>query len=94
MQALCIPIKGAVSGVLPVRYYCKVKLIDWRRADDPFVEHYKWSKDCEFLKVCYVPESKDISVNRSNPFFGAQRVIKASAPPPPTSSLDHRSRLR
>ena len=47
-------------------FACKLLLCDWRRSDDPFVEHYKWSKDCEFLKVCYVPESKEVSLNRSN----------------------------
>jgi hypothetical protein len=50
-------------------FACKVLLCDWKRSDDPFAEHYKWSNDCEFLKVCYVPEKQAVSLNQSKPVF-------------------------
>ena len=44
-------------------FACDVLLCDWKRSDDPFEEHYKWSQDCEFLKVCYIPDKKQVSLN-------------------------------
>jgi hypothetical protein len=44
-------------------FACHVLLCDWKRSEDPFEEHYKWSKDCEFLKVCYAPDTKQVFPN-------------------------------
>ncbi len=40
-------------------YECKVRLNDWQPYDRPFSEHYKWAKDCPFLKTCYMPDSAE-----------------------------------
>jgi hypothetical protein len=51
-------------------FSCKVLLCDWKKSDNPFEEHYRWSKNCEFLKVCHIPDIQDLSVNQSKPRFG------------------------
>ena len=35
-------------------FKCGILLRDWRPTDNPFKEHYLWSKNCEFLQTCFV----------------------------------------
>ena len=37
-------------------FSCNVVLCAWSPGDDPLLEHYRWSRDCEFLKLCYLPD--------------------------------------
>ena len=32
-------------------FACGATLREWERTDDPWTEHYKWSKTCVFLKM-------------------------------------------
>ena len=34
--------------------WCKVQLNNWHPSDKPLAEHYKFSKTCEFLRICYI----------------------------------------
>ena len=36
---------------------CQLLLKDWRPDDVPLQEHFKWNRNCEFLKTCYVNPS-------------------------------------
>ena len=47
-------------------FACGLNLNDWERADDPWVEHEKWSSNCIYLKIVGV-KPRDIP---SNIFIG------------------------
>ena len=36
--------------------WCKIHLGNWHPSDKPLAEHYKFSKNCEFLRICYISE--------------------------------------
>ena len=38
-----------------VCFACKRELKDWAPEDIPLQEHYRWSKECEYLRMVYVP---------------------------------------
>ena len=38
-----------------VCFACKREMKDWSPDDIPLHEHYKWSKECEYLRIVYVP---------------------------------------
>lgn len=39
-------------------FRCHVKLSAWDRDDDPMKEHFKWSNNCEYIKIIGVPQQK------------------------------------
>ena len=43
-------------------FRCHVKLSSWERDDDAIKEHYKWSPQCEYIKM--------VEVGSSAPSFG------------------------
>jgi len=49
-------------------FSCKTVLCAWAPSDDPWAEHYKWFKDCEFLKLSYLPEHHEVKLSESKVF--------------------------
>ena len=49
-----------------------VKLSAWERDDDAIKEHYKWSPQCEYIKMVGgpPPQSSGYKVGSSAPYFG------------------------
>ena len=53
-------------------FRCHVKLSSWERDDDAIKEHYKWSPQCENIKMMEAPppQSSEYKVGSSAPSFG------------------------
>ena len=49
-------------------FACSVILSEWERTDDPWVEHFKWSKNCSFLKMMGNDATIDIPSKGSTGF--------------------------
>lgn len=39
-------------------FRCLVKLSSWEREDDAIKEHFKWSPNCEYIKMIGAPKQK------------------------------------
>ena len=53
-------------------FRCHVKLSAWERDDDAIKEHYKWSPECEYIKMVGAPppQKPGFSFGSSAPSFG------------------------
>ena len=53
-------------------FRCHVKLSSWERDDDAIKEHYKWSPQCEYIKMVGAPppQSPGYKVGSNAPSFG------------------------
>ena len=40
-------------------FLCHVKLNAWERDDDAIKEHYKWSPQCEYIKMVGAPQKQN-----------------------------------
>lgn len=47
------------SGDKTVCFYCGVGMKDWEETDDPWVEHAKWSPNCDYLVLKMSDEMKN-----------------------------------
>lgn len=45
------------KGDLVYCFACGKQIKDWLIDDIPFAEHYRWSRDCEYLQLTYVPQN-------------------------------------
>lgn len=74
-----------------VCFSCDLKLYNWEKTDDPWIEHYKNSPDCLFLKlVGYKTEScepMDVIPN----FTSSSSITQFVSPP--AKSLEERNPL-
>ena len=43
-------------------FLCHVKLNAWERDDDAIQEHYKWSPQCEYIKMVGAPQKNRIHI--------------------------------
>ena len=41
-------------------FACNATLREWERTDDPWIEHYKWSNNCVFLKITGYEENLNV----------------------------------
>ena len=64
-------------------FRCHVKLSSWERDDDAIKEHYKWSSQCEYIKLVGAPppQSPRYKVGSSSPSFrgfgtGSSNMVK------------------
>ena len=39
-------------------FQCHVKLSSWKRDDDPTKEHFKWSRNCNYMKMIEAPPQR------------------------------------
>ena len=49
-------------------FSCNIELLNWNCIDDPFIEHYKHSKSCPYLKICYLPTNVENEMEHFLPF--------------------------
>ena len=52
-------------------FRCNVKLSAWERDDGAIKEHYKWSPDCEYIKMVGSPPPR-----QSGYTFGSSALVK------------------
>ena len=43
-------------------FHCNCGVYNWEYRDNPWKEHHKWQKNCEFLKLCYAVEEDDYDI--------------------------------
>ena len=46
------------KGDLCECFSCHVRLSAWERDDDAMKEHFKWSKDCDYIKMVGAPNQE------------------------------------
>ena len=54
---------------------CHVKLSSWERDDDAIKEHFKWSSNCEYMKMVAAPPPRQPSETSFGGFGGGDLVI-------------------
>jgi hypothetical protein len=42
-------------------FQCHVKLSAWDREDDAMKEHFKWSPNCEYIKIVGIPNQSGLT---------------------------------
>lgn len=62
-------------------FRCHVKLSAWEREDDAIKEHYKWSPNCEYIKIIGVPQQKQTGFT-----FGSSSSLGGFRPSSATES--------
>ena len=55
-------------------FLCHVKLNAWERDDDAIKEHYKWSPQCEYIKMVGAPLKTGFTFGSSTSSFGEFRT--------------------
>ena len=66
-------------------YYTHVKLNAWERDHDAIKEHYKWSPQCEYIKMVGVPQKTGFTFGSSTSSFrefgtGSSNFVKLLDP--------------
>ena len=66
-----------------VCFSCGITLREWEQTDDPLVEHYKWSKNCVFLKMTGYKGNMDV-IDKGTGGFHFQPTATTTSDPPKT----------
>ena len=62
-------------------FRCHVKLSSWERDDDAIKEHFKWSSNCEYMKMVAAPPPRQPSVTSFSGFgVGSSNMMKPLDP--------------
>ena len=51
-------------------FLCHVKLNAWEQDDDTIKEHYKWSPQCEYIKMVGAPQKTGFTFGSNTSSFG------------------------
>ena len=63
-----------------VCFFCDLKLYNWEKTDDPWVEHYKNSPNCLFLKLVGFKTENCVPMDITPTFSSSQFVFRPSQP--------------
>ena len=62
-------------------FRCNVKLSSWERDDDAIKEHFKWSSNCEYMKMVAAPQPRQTSAASFGGFgVGSSNMMKPLDP--------------